>query len=200
MSETHDPQPQAPDRGGFLEGQMLIAMPSMGDPRFERTVIYLCAHSEAHGAMGLVINKLVSHITFPQLLEQLEIVPAGAAADMSVHFGGPVETGRGFVLHSADFHLTGATSRVSDEISVTASVEILTAIARGDGPAHSLLALGYAGWAPGQLEAELSANGWLHCPADLDLVFGRDVAAKWPQALAKLGVEASHLSGTAGHA
>ena len=199
MNAKLDPSATPPEKG-FLEGQILIAMPSMGDPRFERSVIFICSHSEAHGAMGLIVNKLVSHITFQELLEQLEIEASGSTPEVPIHFGGPVEVGRGFVLHSADFFLSGATSRVSDDISVTASVEILNAITAGQGPKRRLLALGYAGWAPGQLEGEIRANGWLHCPADHDLVFGSDSEAKWPKALAKLGIAVSHLSGTAGHA
>lgn len=199
MTHALDPSESTSEKG-FLEGQILIAMPSMGDPRFERSIIFICAHSEAGGAMGLVINKLVGHITFQELLEQLEIEAPGSAPDLPVHFGGPVEMGRGFVLHSSEYFLLGATSRVSNDIGVTASIEILKAITAGRGPQRRLLALGYAGWAPGQLEAEIRANGWLHCPADNDLVFGADVEAKWPKALAKLGVAVSHLSGTAGHA
>jgi putative transcriptional regulator len=183
---------------GYLEGHLLIAMPTMGDPRFERTVIYMCAHS-AQGAMGLVVNKLVDHITFAGLLEQLSIETPSVAADVKVHFGGPVETGRGFVLHSGDYR-QDSTMVVDEDFALTATVDILRAIAAGQGPRHSLLALGYAGWAPGQLDSEIQANGWLHCAADFGLVFDRDNEAKWTRAIQKVGVDLSFLSTDAGHA
>lgn len=188
---------------GYLKGQMLIAMPSMGDPRFGRAVVFLCAHSE-EGAMGIVVNKLVSGITFPDLLEQLDIEPAPAPGqhlnDLKVHFGGPVETARGFVLHSADFQLESSSMAIDHDVSLTATVDILKAIAAGGGPSHALLALGYAGWSAGQLENEIRANGWLHCDADEDLLFNTDVELKYDRALAKIGVDPSFLSGEAGHA
>ena len=183
---------------GYLEGQLLIAMPTMGDPRFERTVIYLCAHSD-QGAMGLVVNKLVDHITFEGLLEQLNI-EAQVANDVNVHFGGPVETGRGFVLHSADYFVENSTLPIDENISLTATLEILKAIAAGDGPQNSLLALGYAGWAPGQLESEIHANGWLHCPAMPDVVFDADIDAKYDRALKLIGIDPGRLASEAGHA
>ena len=182
---------------GYLEGQLLIAMPTMGDPRFERTVIYLCAHSD-QGAMGLVVNKLVDHITFEGLLEQLSI-EAEVDNDVNVHFGGPVETGRGFVLHSGDYR-QDSTMVVDQNFGLTATVDILRAIAAGRGPQRSLLALGYAGWAPGQLDGEIQANGWLHCAADYDLVFGGELDEIWARAIAKVGVDVSFLSTDAGHA
>ncbi len=182
---------------GYLEGQLLIAMPTMGDARFERTVIYLCAHSD-QGAMGLVVNKLVDHITFEGLLEQLNI-ETDVDNDVNVHFGGPVETGRGFVLHSGDYR-QDSTMVVDDRFGLTATVDILRAIAAGEGPRQSMLALGYAGWAPGQLDGEIQANGWLHCPADYDLVFDLDLDSKWARAIAKVGVDVSFLSTDAGHA
>ncbi|PCJ69415.1 MAG: hypothetical protein COA62_12485 [Rhodobiaceae bacterium] len=190
----------------YLEGKMLIAMPTMGDDRFSRTLIYMCAHSD-EGAMGLVVNKLEASINFPDLLEQLEIPKAsgsmgegGSPPIMHVLHGGPVETGRGFVLHSPDYHQEETTLPISQNIAMTASVEILRDIARGKGPDHAMLALGYAGWAPGQLEQEIQSNGWLHCEADNDLVFGPDIDGKYDQALAKLGIDVSFLSGEAGHA
>jgi putative transcriptional regulator len=182
----------------FLEGQLLMAMPDMGDSRFAHTVIYMCSHSE-DGAMGLVINKEVDYITFPELLEQLEIEVQAPAENIMVHAGGPVETGRGFVLHSTDF-VQESTLIVSKDIGLTATADILTAIAGGVGPRHNLLALGYSGWAPGQLEVEIGANGWLHTKADEELVFGPGLADKWPRAIATLGIDVSLFSGNAGHA
>src|SRR5438067_11793651 len=180
---------------GYLDGQMLIAMPAMGDERFARSLIYVCAHS-SEGAMGIVVNQPAANINFPDLLVQLEVIPASdiiqlprRAGTVKVLRGGPVETGRGFVLHSADFFIENSTLPIDDGICLTATLDILKAIARGDGPASALLALGYAGWAPGQLENEIQHNGWLHCPADSDLIFGQDVSAKYSKALKKLGVD-----------
>lgn len=185
------------ENDGFA-GQLLVAMPQMQDPRFAKTVIYLCAHTP-EGAMGLVLNKLVDSITFPDLLEQLSIEPAIAGDEIRVHFGGPVESGRGFVLHTADYQREG-TLPINSGIALTATVDILRDMARGAGPRHTLLALGYAGWGPGQLDAEIQANGWLQVPADEQLVFGEDLEAKWELALAKLGIDFGRLSGEAGHA
>jgi putative transcriptional regulator len=191
---------------GLLDGHLLIAMPSMADPRFARSVIYVCAHS-ADGAMGIVINKLLPEINFRELLVQLEIIdsPAGAllpnAVDaIRVHRGGPVETGRGFVLHSSDFFLESATLPIAEGVCLTATLEILRAISAGRGPSRALLALGYAGWAPGQLESEIQANGWLHGPADKAILFDADIESKYERALAKIGVDAGMLSTEAGHA
>jgi len=186
------------DSSGYLVGQMLIAMPQMQDPRFERTVIYLCAHTE-DGAMGLVINKLLDEVTFPDLLEQLDIDTGIDEDVIQVHFGGPVEAGRGFVLHSADY-MQDSTLVVSDSFGMTATIDILKSIAEGDGPRRSLLALGYAGWGPGQLEDEIQQNGWLCVSADEALVFGPGVNDRWQQAMAKLGIDINMLSGDAGHA
>lgn len=185
---------------------MLIAMPTMGDDRFARTLIYMCAHSD-EGAMGLVVNKIAPAIQFPELLEQLEIQSnlapqgeEGVSPTVPVLQGGPVEAGRGFVLHSQDYHQDDATLPISENVSMTATVDVLKAIAHGTGPDKAMLALGYAGWAPGQLEHEIQANGWLHCDADDDLVFGINLDDKYDQALAKLGIDVSFLSGDAGHA
>ncbi len=190
----------------YLEGKMLIAMPTMGDDRFSRTLIYMCAHSD-EGAMGLVVNKLEESINFPDLLAQLDIPKSsgslgegGTTPAMQILHGGPVETGRGFVLHSPDYRQDETTLPISKNIAMTASVEILRDIARGEGPDRAMLALGYAGWAPGQLEQEIQSNGWLHCEADNDLVFGSNIDGKYDQALAKLGIDVSFLSGEAGHA
>lgn len=190
----------------YLDGQLLLAMPSMSDPRFHKAVIYLCAHS-ADGAMGIVVNQRAPHITFPKLLEQLDIVPARNEAsiqipveNMTVHTGGPVESGRGFVLHTTDYFSDDSTLSIDDSISLTATIDILRAIATGRGPDRSLLALGYAGWAPGQLEHEIQSNGWLICPADTDLVFDPAIENKYDRAMAKLGVHPSFLVSDAGHA
>jgi putative transcriptional regulator len=185
------------DADGFA-GQLLVAMPQMQDPRFAKTVIYLCAHTP-EGAMGLVLNKLVDSITFPDLLEQLSIEPAISGDEIRVHFGGPVESGRGFVLHTADYQREG-TLPINSGIALTATVDILRDMARGAGPRQTLLALGYAGWGPGQLDAEIQANGWLQVPADEQLVFGQNLDAKWELAMAKLGIDFGRLSSDAGHA
>lgn len=190
---------------GYLDGQLLVAMPVMSDPRFARSVIYMCAHSE-EGAMGLIINQRASHISFPDLLERLDILPAesddgmGKIGNMSIHVGGPVETGRGFVLHSSDYFADDSTLPIEDGVCLTATIDILKAIASGNGPDRALLALGYAGWSPGQLESEIQANGWLNCPADPDLIFGPDLENKYARALAKIGIDPSHLVSDAGHA
>lgn len=182
----------------YLVGQLLVAMPSMQDTRFAKTVIYMCAHN-AEGAMGLVVNRSLDALSFPDLLEQLDIDTSTTKADVEVHFGGPVETGRGFVLHSPDY-LQEGTMVVADGVALTATVEILRAIASGNGPQRHLLALGYAGWGPGQLDSEIKANGWLNVGADDGLVFDTDLNTKWDRAMAKLGIDPSMLSESAGHA
>jgi putative transcriptional regulator len=149
--------------------------------------------------MGLVVNRAMEELSFGDLLQQLEIDASGIAEDLHVHFGGPVETGRGFVLHSPDYMQEG-TLRVSEKVALTATVDILRAIAAGAGPARHLLALGYSGWGPGQLDSEIRANGWLHVPADDELVFGADLEGKWGRAMAKIGIDPRMLSETAGHA
>jgi putative transcriptional regulator len=182
-----------------LSGRLLIAMPGIGDPRFERTVIYLCSHS-AEGSMGLVINRRAEGVTIRQLMDQLDIAIGPAMAPAVIHFGGPVEMGRGFVLHSADFHIEDATLRVDPQISLTATLDVLRAMAEGRGPRRTLVALGYAGWAPNQLEQELQRNGWLTCDADEELIFSPDDALKWERALGRLGIHPSLLSATGGTA
>lgn len=195
------PGPQVEGGDGFLEGKMLIAMPNIGDERFERTLIYVCVHN-SEGAMGIVVNKPADNITFPALLDQLsiEVSPSASSLQCPILVGGPVEMGRGFVLHSGDYYAQDSTLPVDRGIGLTATIDVLHAIARGEGPAQAILALGYAGWAPGQLEAEIHANGWLHCDADSELLFGMDTEAKYHSALAKLGIDLSLLSGHAGHA
>jgi putative transcriptional regulator len=182
----------------YLEGQLLIAMPAMTDPRFERAVIYVCAHSE-EGAMGLVVNKLFDEIDFDELLTQLEITPGDSSPQLSVHFGGPVESQRGFVLHTSEYVGKG-TVVVDDQVALTATLDILKELANGAGPKSTMLALGYAGWGPGQLEDEFSENAWLHAPFDEALVFDGDIDTKWQRALHSIGVNLSTLSGTAGRA
>ena len=182
----------------YLTGQLLIAMPGMMDERFAKTVIYMCAHTE-EGAMGLVLNQSLDRLSFTELLEQMGIEDAPQRTDVPIHFGGPVEAGRGFVLHSTDYSQE-ATLPIDDGIGLTATAEILKAIANGEGPRRCLLALGYAGWGPGQLDSEIRANGWLQVAADQDLVFGPDLSAKWNQAIGKLGIDPGMLSDSAGHA
>jgi putative transcriptional regulator len=183
---------------GYLTGQLLVAMPGMADPRFQKSVVYICAHN-AEGAMGLVLNKLADSISFPELLEQMDIEHAPNAEAIRVHFGGPVETSRGFVLHSDDY-LTDSSMRVNGGLALTATLDILRDMAGGRGPRHSLLALGYAGWGPGQLDGELQENGWLSVSPDEALVFDDDLGNKWDRAIAKLGISPFQLSGDAGHA
>jgi putative transcriptional regulator len=180
-----------------LAGQLLIAMPQMEDPRFARSVIFMCAHN-ADGAMGLVVNKLVDKPSMDDLIEQFGIEGDGFRG-ARLHFGGPVEAGRGFVLHSPDYN-EEATLLVDGQVGLTASVDVLRAIGRGAGPRRNILALGYAGWGPGQLDAEIQANGWLHVAADDALIFDIGVDDKWRRAIAKLGVDPFALSGEAGHA
>ena len=182
----------------FLDGQVLIAMPGMQDPRFARAVVYLCAHS-AEGAMGLIVNKRADDLVWRDLFKRLGIPIGSLHAPRPVHYGGPVETGRGFVLHSSDYHAEEATLKVDNRISMTATLDVLQAMATGRGPDHAIVALGYAGWAPGQLEAELQMNGWLLCESDEELVFGDDDTSKWDRALRKIGVDPSML-GAGGHA
>ncbi len=190
---------------GYLEGHLLIAMPGMGDPRFERAVIYLCAHSP-EGAMGIRINQAAPKLTFAEVLSRLQLLPEGdirlppAASRVAVYRGGPVETGRGFVLHSADYVIDNSTLLIDEDFCLTATLDILRAIATGHGPKKALLALGYAGWGPGQLEDELRGNGWLHCPARSDIVFGRDLDDKYEEAMAEIGIDPGMLSSDSGSA
>jgi putative transcriptional regulator len=194
------------ERDGYLDGQLLIAMPAMGDPRFARSVIYMCAHSP-EGAMGIIINQRAPNISFTELLSQLNIVPPedrirvpSPLHAMAVHLGGPVETGRGFVLHSADYFKAESTLPIDESVCLTATIDILRDIAKGTGPDKALLALGYAGWAPGQLESEFHANGWLNCPADPDLIFDAEVDRKYTRALGRLGIDPLRLVSDSGHA
>ncbi|MEM9027750.1 MAG: YqgE/AlgH family protein [Pseudomonadota bacterium] len=193
---------------GFLEGKFLIAMPSMPDERFSRTVIFMCAHSDT-GAMGLVINRVAEDLSLGGLLAQLNLLDGEdgeytlATDDLDqrpIHLGGPVETKRGFVLHSNDYFSDGASVEVARGICLTATVEILRAFANGTGPRNALLALGYAGWAGGQIEREIQANSWLHADAPSQIIFETDIDQRYEDALALLGVDPSFLVGSAGHA
>lgn len=187
-----------PDDPGFLEGKVLIAMPGMQDPRFSRAIVYLCAHS-SDGAMGLIVNKRAEDLVWRDLFKRLGIPIGSIHAPRPVHYGGPVETGRGFVLHSGDYHAEEATMRVDDAVSMTATLDVLQAMALGQGPDRAILALGYAGWAAGQLESELQMNGWLLCDSDDELLFGDADGDKWSLALGRIGVD-PRLLGAGGHA
>ena len=182
-----------------LTGKLLIAMPGMADPRFDRSVIFLCSHSERE-AMGLIVNKPAQGLRLSELLRQLDIEEAPGCRDIRVRFGGPVEHGRGFVLHSADYRSNSSTLRVDDRFGMTATLDVLEDMARGAGPERAMLMLGYAGWGPGQLEGEIARNGWLTADADADLVFSDEDDGKWSQALASLGIDPLLLSAAAGNA
>jgi putative transcriptional regulator len=205
MRLPHSPSDKSSARG-YLDGQMLIAMPAMNDERFARSVIYVCAHS-SDGAMGIVVNHPVANISFSDLLVKLEVIPAAdriqlppKAGSVKILKGGPVETERGFVLHTSDFFMDNSTLPIDDGVFLTWTLDILKAIARGDGPASAILALGYAGWGAGQLENEIQQNGWLHCAADAELIFGSDTDQKYQKALRKIGIDLGMLSSEAGHA
>jgi len=182
----------------YFAGQLLLAMPSMLDTRFSKAVIYMCAHNE-EGAMGLVVNRELESLTFLDLLNQLGIGSLHPRPQIKIHFGGPVDLGRGFVLHTADYK-QDATVAVDDAVALTTTMDILQAIAEGDGPCPCLLALGYAGWGPGQLDAEIKENVWLHVGSDDDLVFGPELDGKWERGMSKLGIDPRMLSDDAGHA
>jgi putative transcriptional regulator len=191
---------------GMLSGQMLVAMPGMRDLRFQKSVIYMCAHS-ADGAMGIIVNQRAQSMTFRDLLLQLDLIEPEQAIRLPkrvshahVLRGGPVETQRGFVLHTPDFMVESSTQRLSEDVALTATLDILKAIARQEGPRASVLALGYSGWSAGQLEGELAANGWLHCEADHELIFGADTETKYERALGKIGIDPAMLSADAGRA
>lgn len=182
-----------------LTGKMLIAMPAMSDPRFSQSVVFMCAHS-SDGAMGLIVNKTADDLRLLDLFKQLDIAPKSESPDLPVHFGGPVEHGRGFVLHDFGYHSSISTLDVNAEFAMTATLDVLEDLAAGEGPKRALVALGYSGWGPGQLEAELSQNAWLTVDADPSLVFRPDNSSKWEAALNRLGVSAVTLSSEAGRA
>lgn len=189
---------------GYLDGQLLLAMPGMLDANFERTVIYVCAHSE-DGAMGFILNR-AREMSFCDLLVQLNLIERdevirlpSSTRDLPVQAGGPVDTGRGFVLHSHDY-LADSTIPVSEDLCLTATTDILRAMSGGKGPERATMMLGYASWAPGQLEDEVANNGWLTCPATEDLIFDRNLAGKYDRVLSSMGINPAMLSGVAGHA
>jgi putative transcriptional regulator len=206
MGSIASPTPSPPSPGGFLDGQLLIAMPGILDDRFARSVIYVCAHSE-EGAMGIIVNRPAERLDFPQLLVQLKVIgpeeairlPAEASS-LPVLNGGPVDTSRGFVLHSNDFCIDNSTLPIGGGVSLTATTDILRAIATGSGPGRAVLALGYAGWAAGQLEAEIQQNGWLNCPADPSLIFDSALDSKYERAMRRAGIDIGRLASGAGHA
>ncbi|WP_404380858.1 YqgE/AlgH family protein [Caenispirillum salinarum] len=183
---------------GYLVGKCLVAMPAMEDTNFSRTVVYVCAHT-SEGAMGLVVNRTIDQLSFDDILEQMDIEPGVGTQSIRVHFGGPVEAARGFVLHTADYRDEG-TLPVDSNISLTATADVLKDIAKGSGPRRRLMVLGYAGWGSGQLDEELKENAWLICPPDEKLLFGEDNEAKWNTAMKLMGIDMSRLSDTAGHA
>lgn len=198
--------PLGSDLPAYLDGQLLVAMPGIGDDRFNRAVIYLCAHSE-HGAMGIIINHPARKVSFADLLVQLDVIEPDEAirlpqraGGVPVVKGGPVDTGRGFVLHSSDYHVDSSTMPIGGGVSLTATIDVLRAIARGTGPDRAVLALGYAGWMAGQLEAEIGQMGWLRCPADEALIFDPALETKYDRALRKIGIDPGSLSAQAGHA
>jgi putative transcriptional regulator len=182
-----------------MSGQLLIAMPGIGDQRFDRSVILICQHSP-EGAMGLVINRTMPNLTYLELLDQLTLAVTESVVDRPVYAGGPMESGRGFVIHSEDFTLADSSRRVSEGLALTANIDILQEMAQGGGPKRSLVCLGYAGWSPGQLDQEMVGNIWLQVPATPALVFTTPNDQKWPQALAALGIDVAMLSQQAGHA
>ena len=182
-----------------LSGSILIAMPGMGDPRFDKSVILICAHSD-EGAMGLIVNKPSPELSFSALLDHLNIARAPAGRDILVHFGGPVERGRGFVLHSRDYAPGPGSMVVPGGLAMTATQDILADLAQGGGPSQALLALGYAGWGPGQLEGEIARNDWLTASAPQGLIFAAEDGAKWGLALRSMGIDPLSLSAVSGRA
>lgn len=180
-------------------GKLLIAMPDLNGDTFSQSVVYMCAHSE-EGAMGLIVNKPAPDIRFVHLLDQLGIPTQPGVRDIRVHIGGPVENARGFVLHTDDYRSEGGTLDVDDHISMTATMDVLEDLAKGQGPNTSMLALGYAGWGPGQLEDEIARNAWLICDPRQDIIFGRANEYKWTAALKVLGIDPILLSAEPGRA
>jgi putative transcriptional regulator len=206
MGEIKLPTSSPRSLGGFLDGQLLIAMPGILDDRFARSVIYVCAHSE-EGAMGIIVNRPAERVDFRQLLVQLKVIgpdeairlPAEASSLLVLN-GGPVDTSRGFVLHSNDFCIDNSTLPIGGGVSLTATIDILRAIASGSGPGQAVLALGYAGWAAGQLEVEIQQNGWLNCPADPSLIFDSALDSKYERAMRRAGIDIGRLASASGHA
>jgi putative transcriptional regulator len=182
----------------WFTGQLLVAMPGMADPRFTHAVIFICSHGP-NGAMGLIVNRLFGEADFRMLLDQLNLDVLSNTPDIAVHFGGPVEMGRGFVLHSGEY-LRDGTTRIDDLVAVTATVEIVQDIAEGKGPEKVVMALGYTGWSAGQLDDEIKRNGWLTVAPDEEILFDSDLETKWERAMGKIGISPAMLSDTAGHA
>ena len=182
-----------------LTGKLIVAMPAMGDPRFVKSVILICAHTD-QGAMGLIVNKPMNDFSFSDLLTQLKIAVSPAGRDIRIHFGGPVERGRGFVLHSGEYRGGGATTPVRGGYGMTATLDVLEALAQGEGPQKAILALGYSGWGAGQLESEIARNDWLVADAADDLIFSVKDGAKWAGALRQMGIEPLTLSPLGGRA
>ncbi|HZZ35035.1 MAG TPA: YqgE/AlgH family protein [Caulobacteraceae bacterium] len=186
--------------GPYLTGRLLVAMPGIGDPRFERAVVFLCAHNSEH-AMGLAVNRPVDGLTVPHLLKRLGVVSSIEVPKDLVLMGGPVERERGFVLHTDDYACADSSIAVTRGVTLTATRDVLEALASHNRrPRRAVMALGYAGWGPGQLEAELRENVWLTCDPDEGLLFDDDHEHKWSRALAKIGISAEHLSAQAGRA
>lgn len=183
---------------GYLSGQLLIAMPGMPDTRFSKSVIFMCSHNE-NGAMGLIVNQIIESVNFSDLLTAMNIETSHLEPGRYVHFGGPVEAERGFVLHSTDYDCE-ETMQIEDSVSLTATVDILRLIATGTGPKNSLFALGYAGWGPGQLDAEIQGNGWMFGAADSEILFGRNCSEKWTLAASRMGIDLTLLSSEGGTA
>ncbi len=182
----------------YLSGRLLLSMPGIGDPRFERAVIAMCLHDD-DGALGIIINKPHGDLTLKTMLTQLEIDTAGLVSDAPVYAGGPVETGRGFVLHSLDYSGQGTVS-IGGQWAMTSTIDILRAIAEGRGPKQWLVALGYAGWGAGQLEQEMTRHGWMDADGDTAMLFDTACDRRWPRAYAGMGIDVSHLSPETGHA
>jgi len=182
-----------------LTGMLLIALPGIGDQRFSRSVILVCAHSPEF-AMGIVLNKPMDHLRLPQLLEQLDVPIETDVPDTFVLDGGPVSSDRGFVLHTDDVYSEGATLPVEGEICMTATRDILHAMGSSHPPRRSILALGYSGWGAGQLEAELAENAWLVCDLDPELIFSSEHESKWRHALGRLGIDSGRLQVDPGNA
>ncbi len=186
-------------QSGYLEGQLLVATPVIEGPSFSHSVIFLCAHNE-NGAMGLIINHEIENISYLDLFDQLNIKVGKQARELPVHYGGPVEINRGFVIYAHDGMPQPEAMLVMGDVAISSSVSMLRAIADGGGPNECLLTLGYAGWAPGQLEAEIQANSWISAPATRELIFGADNDVKWQRAAGQLGVDMQKFSSVAGHA
>jgi len=186
------------DLSGYLTGQFLLAMPYLSDPRYEKVIIYICGH-DSNGAMGLVINKRLGDLTLKGLLEYLNLPQESIKRELPIYFGGPVDTERGFILHSDDFSHPGTVS-LTNHISLTATVDVLQAIASGGGPKDCLLAMGYVGWGPGQLDSELHSNRWIQEESDPEILFHVPIEKKWEAAIAKLGVSPEAFSEEFGQA